>query len=406
MDRTNPTLDLSIVLPVCNEAGSLSSLIPELTAALRQLRRSYEIIAVDDGSSDDSVAVLRRLQEDEPCLRIIQFRRNFGQTAAFTAGFDYARGEIIVTMDADGQQDPADIPRLLEVMEEGDYDLVSGWRQDRKEPYLTRKLPSKIANWLIANASDVHLHDRGCSLKALRRDLVKQMHLYGELHRFIPEVASLIGVHVAEVPVSDRPRKAGKSKYGALSRTPRVILDLLTVSFLLSYSNRPMQLFGTVGLASSGIGGLILIYLAGAKVINGLLYGEEGFRAFRIGTNPWTMLAVLLTVLGIQFLMMGLLGEILTRTYHEAQGKPIYVVRQVLEVPQAPHVVGGMVTADPALHAVEGAVTADPALHAAEGAVTAGQALHAAKDAVTADPALHAVEGAVTADPDVEQEHT
>lgn len=334
MDTTKPTLDISVVLPIYNEAGALPSLIPELTAVLRQTGRSYEIIAVDDGSSDDSVAVLSRLQKDEPCLRIVQFRRNFGQTAAFAAGFDYARGEVIVTMDADGQQDPADIPHLLEVLEQGDYDMVNGWRQSRKEPFLTRKLPSMIANWLITNASDVRLHDRGCSLKALRRDLVKQMHLYGELHRFIPEVASLIGVRVAEVPVNDRPRRAGQSKYGALSRTPRVILDLLTVSFLLSYSNRPMQLFGTVGLLSSGIGILILAYLAGAKAINGLLYGEQAFRAFRIGTNPWTMLAVLLTVLGIQFLMMGLLGEILTRTYHEAQGKPIYVVRRVLETIQ------------------------------------------------------------------------
>jgi glycosyltransferase involved in cell wall biosynthesis len=329
-----PMLDISVVLPVYNEAESLPSLIPELTDALGQLGHSYEIIAVDDGSSDDSVPVLRRLQEQEPHLRIVQFRRNFGQTAAFAAGFDYAQGEIIITMDADGQQDPADIPRLLEVMEEGDYDLVNGWRQNRKEPFLTRKLPSMIANWLIANASDIHLHDRGCSLKAFRRDLVKQMHLYGELHRFIPEVASLIGVRIAEVPVNDRPRKAGQSKYGALSRTPRVILDLLTVSFLLSYSNRPMQLFGGVGLLSSGLGGLILVYLAGAKIINGLLYGEQAFRAFRIGTNPWTMLAVLLTVLGVQFLMMGLLSEILTRTYHEAQDKPIYVVRQVLEAPK------------------------------------------------------------------------
>jgi len=332
MNTNGPTLELSVVLPVYNEAGALPSLVPELTAALQQMDCSYEIIAIDDGSSDDSVAVLRRLQADEPHLRIIQFRRNFGQTAAFNAGFDHARGKIVVTMDADGQQDPADIPRLVEVMEEGDYDLVNGWRQNRKEPFLTRRLPSKIANWLITNASDVHLHDRGCSLKALRRDLVKQMHLYGELHRFIPEIASLIGVRVTEVPVSDRPRKAGRSKYGALSRTPRVILDLFTVSFLLSYSNRPMQLFGTVGLLSSGLGGLILAYLAGAKIINGLLYGEEGFRAFRIGTNPWTMLAVMLTVLGIQFLMMGLLGEILTRTYHEAQEKPIYVVRRVIEV--------------------------------------------------------------------------
>jgi hypothetical protein len=191
-----------------------------------------------------------------------------------------------------------------------------------------------IANWLIANTSDVRLHDRGCSLKALRRDLVKQMHLYGELHRFIPEMASLIGVRAAEVPVNDRPRKAGESKYSALSRTPRVILDLITVSFLISYSKRPMQLFGTIGLLSSGLGALVLLYLAGVKIINGLLYGEEAFRAFRIGTNPWTMLAVLLTVLGVQFLMMGLLGEILTRTYHEAQAKPIYAVRQVLEAPR------------------------------------------------------------------------
>ena len=331
MNTTNPSLDLSIVLPVYNEAGSLPGLIPELTAVLGQLGHSYEIVAVDDGSSDDSVAILRRLQEQESHLRIVQFRRNFGQTAAFAAGFDYARGAIIITIDADGQNDPADIPRLLEVMEEGDYDLVSGWRQNRREPFLTRKLPSMIANWLIANASDVRLHDRGCSLKALRRDLVKQMHLYGELHRFIPEIASQIGARVAEVVVNDRPRKVGQSKYGALSRTPRVILDLLTVSFLLSFSSRPMQLFGTVGLLSSGIGGLILMYLAGTKIVNGLLYGEEAYRAFRVGSNPWTMLAVLLAVVGIQFLMMGLLGEILTRTYHETQDKPIYVVRQVLE---------------------------------------------------------------------------
>jgi glycosyltransferase involved in cell wall biosynthesis len=298
---------------------------------LGQLGRPYEIIAVDDGSSDGSLSVLQRLQEDDPHLRIVEFRRNFGQTAAFDAGFDYARGEVIVTMDADGQNDPADIPRLLEVMEEGDYDLVNGWRKDRKEPFLTRKLPSMVANWLIASASDIHLHDRGCSLKAMRRDLVKQINLYGELHRFIPEIASLIGVRVAEVPVNDRPRRVGASKYGALARTPRVLLDLVTVSFLLSYSKRPMQLFGSFGLFSGAIGGLIGLYLVGAKVLRGILYGEEAFRNFRIGTSPWTMLSVLLIVLGVQFLMMGLLGEILTRTYHEAQDKPIYVVRRVLE---------------------------------------------------------------------------
>jgi glycosyltransferase involved in cell wall biosynthesis len=334
MNTSESIPDLSIVIPVYNEAGSLPNLIPELTGVLQQLGRRYEIVAVDDGSSDDSVAVLRRLQEQEPNLRVVQFRRNFGQTAAFAAGFDYARGEIIVTLDADGQNDPADIPRLLEVMEEGDYDLVNGWRHNRKEPFLTRKLPSMVANWLIANASDVHLHDRGCSLKAYRSDLVKQMHLYGELHRFIPEVASVIGVRVAEVPVNDRPRKAGTSKYGALSRTPRVLLDLLTVSFLLSYSNRPMQLFGRVGMLSSGLGGLVLFYLACVKIVRGLLYGEQAFRDFRIGTSPWLMLSVLLVVLGVQFLMMGLLGEILTRTYHEVQNKPIYVVRRVIETEQ------------------------------------------------------------------------
>ncbi len=334
MYKLEPTPNLSIVIPVYNEAGSLPNLILELTGVLQQLGRRYEIVAVDDGSSDDSVAVLRRLQEQEPYLRIVQFRRNFGQTAAFAAGFDYAQGEIIVTLDADGQNDPADIPRLLEVMEEGDYDLVNGWRHNRKEPFLTRKLPSMVANWLIASASDIHLHDRGCSLKALRRDLVKQMHLYGELHRFIPEVASLIGVRVAEVPVNDRPRKAGQSKYGALSRTPRVLLDLLTISFLLSYSNRPMQLFGTVGLASSGAGGLVLLYLFGSKIARGLLYGEQAFRAYRLTSSPWLMLSVLLVVLGVQFLMMGLLGEIITRTYHEVQNKPIYVVRRVIETEQ------------------------------------------------------------------------
>jgi glycosyltransferase involved in cell wall biosynthesis len=331
MELSGSAVEISVVLPVYNEAGSLPDLIPEITEVLKRLGRPYEIVAVDDGSSDDSVGVLQRLQEDEPRLRVVEFRRNFGQTAAFDAGFDYAQGDVIVTMDADGQNDPADIPRLLEVMEQGGYDLVNGWRKDRKEPFLTRRLPSMVANRLIANASDIDLHDRGCSLKAMRRDLVKQINLYGELHRFIPEIASLIGVRVGEVQVNDRPRRAGTSKYGALARTPRVLLDLVTVSFLLSYSKRPMQLFGFFGLISGGVGGLIGLYLVGAKVLRGILYGAEAFRNFRIGTSPWTMLSVLLIVLGVQFLMMGLLGEILTRTYHEAQNKPIYVVRRVLE---------------------------------------------------------------------------
>ncbi|NLE99842.1 MAG: glycosyltransferase family 2 protein [Anaerolineales bacterium] len=330
-----PTLDLSVVLPVYNEAGSLSSLIPEITAVLQTMGRSYEIIAVDDGSSDDSVTVLKQLQTAEPALCIVQFRRNFGQTAAFSAGFDYARGAIIVTMDADGQNNPSDIPRLIGALEDGDYDLVQGWRQGRKEPFLTRKLPSRIANWLIASASTVRVHDRGCSLKTIRWDLAKRIRLYGELHRFIPEVSSLIGARITEVPVDDRRRTAGRTKSGSLSRTPRVVLDLLTVSFLLSYSNRPMQLFGGIGLASGCLGALIGLYLVGAKAFNGLVYGAQAFRDFRIGTSPWLMLSVLMIVLGVQFLMMGLLGELLTRTYHEAQQKPIYTVRRLIEAAPA-----------------------------------------------------------------------
>jgi hypothetical protein len=224
----------------------------------------------------------------------------------------------------------------LTLLEEGDYDLVNGWRQNRKEPWLTRKLPSMIANRIIASASDVELHDRGCSLRVMRADLARQLRLYGELHRFIPEVATLVGARIAELPVDDRPRTAGRSKYGALSRTPRVILDLLTVSFLLTYSTRPMQLFGSVGMVSAGVGFLILLYLASAKVIRGIVGGSEAFRAFAIGTSPWLMLAILLTVVGVQFLVLGLLGEILVRTYHEAQGKPIYVVRRVIDSATAP----------------------------------------------------------------------
>ena len=325
--------DLSVVLPIYNEAGSLPAVIPEISSVLHRLGSSYEILAIDDGSTDNTLAVLRQLQENEPHLRVIAFRRNFGQTAAFTAGFDFARGATIITMDADGQNDPADVPRLLDTLTEGDYDLVVGWRQGRKEPFLTRRVPSAVANWLIANASDLQLHDRGCSLKAIRSDLAKQIRLYGELHRFIPEVASLVGARVSEVPVADRPREAGRSKYGALSRTPRVMLDLLTVSFLLSYSSRPMQLFGKIGMYSGGAGALIGLYLVGAKTVNGLRYGMEGFRDYKIGTSPWLILAVLLIVLGAQFLMMGLLGELLTRTYHEAQRKPIYAIRRVYEAP-------------------------------------------------------------------------
>jgi len=314
-----PALDVSIVIPVYNEARSLPELHAELMGVLSGLGVGYEILAVDDGSRDDSVTVLRRLQEQDPHLKIVRLRRNFGQTAAFAAGFDMAQGAIVITIDADGQNDPTDIPRLLAKMEEG-FDIVSGWRADRKEPFVTRRLPSIIANRLISQATDVRLHDYGCSLKAYRLEVVKNVQLYGELHRFIPALAARFGVHVAEIPVNDRARQHGKSKYG-LSRTVRVILDLVTVTFLLSFGARPMQLFGLLGLLSGGIGVILNLYLASLKLIYGYRY--------QIGDRPLLMLAVLLLIIGVQFLMMGLLGEIVIRTYHEAQNKPIYYVRSI-----------------------------------------------------------------------------
>jgi glycosyltransferase involved in cell wall biosynthesis len=311
--------DLSIVVPIYNEAESLPELISELEHVLSGLNLSYEILAVDDGSRDESISVLRRLQQEVPQIKIVALRRNFGQTAGFSAGFDLAQGAVVVTIDADGQNDPADIPRLLAKMDEG-YDIVSGWRTARKEPLLTRRLPSMIANRLISRATDVRLHDYGCSLKAYRLDVVKSVQLYGELHRFLPALAAPYGVRVAELPVNDRPRKHGHSKYG-LSRTIRVILDLFTVTFLLSYGARPMQLFGILGLIASGVGIALGCYLALLKVIYGYRY--------QIGDRPLLMLAVLLVIIGVQFIMMGLLGEMVIRTYHEAQNKPIYYVRSI-----------------------------------------------------------------------------
>ena len=315
----DPGLDVSVVMPVYNEAASLPNLHAELTDVLTGLELRYEILTIDDGSQDDSVAVLRRLQANDPHLKILRLRRNFGQTAAFVAGFDLAQGAVVITMDADGQNDPADIPHLLSKIDEG-YDIVSGWRVERKEPFFTRRLPSIIANRLISQATDVRLHDYGCSLKAYRLEVIKNVHLYGELHRFIPALASGFGVCVAEVPVSDRARQHGQSKYG-LSRTVRVILDLLTVSFLLKFGARPMQLFGWLGLVTGGLGVILNLYLFSLKIIYGYRYP--------IGDRPLLMLAILLVIVGVQFVIMGLLGEIVVRTYHEAQNKPIYYVRSV-----------------------------------------------------------------------------
>jgi len=311
-----PTLDISVVLPVYNEAKNLEEFIPELSQALQKLGRSYEIIAVNDGSTDNSVEVLRTAKAQEPNLRIIRFRRNFGQTAGFAAGFDAARGTYVITMDADGQNDPADIPHLLKVMEEGNYDIVSGWRKDRKEPFLSRRLPSMVANRMIAKSTGVQLHDYGCSLKIYHWQVAKNVNLYGELHRFIPALASWMGVRVAEVPVNDRARRYGKSKYN-LTRSVRVLLDLFTVFFILNYLSRPMQLFGLAGLVSSGGGILIALYLTFLKLLTGV----------DIGNRPLLLLAVLMIVIGVQFVMMGLLGETLIRTYYEVQDKPIYFIQ-------------------------------------------------------------------------------
>jgi len=309
---------LSVVVPIYNEEESIPTLYTRLTEALTVLGYEYEIITVDDGSRDRSFVLLREQALADPRLRVVRFRRNFGQTAAFSAGFDRARGEVIVTIDADLQNDPSDIGALLAKMNQG-YDVVSGWRERRKDPFLNRRLPSMLANGLISRVTGVALHDYGCSLKAYRTEVLRGIRLYGELHRFIPAIASWQGVAVAELPVKHHPRQFGRSKYG-IGRTMRVVLDLMTVRFLLSYSTRPMQVFGTVGLGSLSIGAILGVYLTYVRLI-----AQQG-----IGELPLLLLAVLLIVLGVQFLGLGLLGELITRVYYEGRDQAIYVVREEL----------------------------------------------------------------------------
>jgi glycosyltransferase involved in cell wall biosynthesis len=293
-------------------------LIGEIRDALAPAKKTYEIIAIDDGSDDGTLAVLRRLQHCDPALNVIHLKRNFGQTAALAAGLAFASGDVVVLMDGDGQNDPADIPALLEKLEEG-KDLVAGWRFKRRDPFLTRRLPSMIANRLISWTTKVKLHDYGCTLKAMRKDIAKGLRLYGEMHRFIPAIAFERGARIAEIKVNHRPRLRGVSKYG-VTRTLRVVLDLLTVKFLSSYSTRPAHVFGPIGIMSGGAGFLIALYLTAQK----FLYDAD------IGSRPLLLLSILLIFIGFQFVTMGLLGEMLARTYHESQDRTIYVIGEVL----------------------------------------------------------------------------
>ncbi len=311
---------LSIVVPVYNEEDSLRALHTEISNAMKSHDRfSYEIIFVDDGSKDSSFEMMRALHEEDPAhVRAIRLRRNFGQTAAMAAGFDASQGELIVPMDADLQNDPADIARLVAKLDEG-YDVVSGWRADRQDKFISRRLPSIMANGLISAITGVRLHDYGCTLKVYHRDVVKHMNIYGEQHRFLPALASWAGARVAELPVNHRARKFGSSKYG-IGRTVRVVLDLMTIKFLLSYSTKPMQIFGKWGFVSMAVGIFGGLMTAADK----LLYNQS------VNRNGWMFVCIFFTLGGLQLIGMGLLGEISVRTYYESQHKPVYTVREKL----------------------------------------------------------------------------
>jgi glycosyltransferase involved in cell wall biosynthesis len=310
---------LSVVIPVYNERENIAYLYENLNKVLPKLGKKYEVLLIDDGSIDGTFDELVKIHEQNDNYKVIRFRKNFGQTPAMSAGFDYANGEIIITLDADLQNDPQDIPLLLEKMNEGN-DIVSGWRINRQDKAMSRKLPSKIANWLIAKLTGVRIHDYGCTLKAYSSDVVKNIELYGEMHRYIPAVASWMGISVAEVPVHHHSRKFGKSKYG-ISRTIRVILDIIILKYLLSYSQRPIQIFGLLGLFTGLVGGIITLYL----IIMRLFFNAA------LSSRPLFTLSIFMIFIGVQLITMGILGELLMRTYHEASGKPTYAVRQIID---------------------------------------------------------------------------
>lgn len=320
--------DLSVVVPIYNEAENLTQLCEQLHSTLSKLGRAYEVVLVDDGSTDGSWEKMVELSAHIPGLRLIRFRRNFGQTAAMSAGFREARGKVAVTLDADLQNDPADIPRLLEKLDSSGCDVVSGWRRERQDPWLSRRLPSQVANGIISSITGVALHDYGCTLKAYRQEIIRDVHLYGEMHRFIPALANWVGGRVEEVPVGHHPRTRGKSKYG-IGRTTRVILDLITVKFLLQYSKGPMQIFGKLGLWFGGVGAGVLLAMLVAHASFLFLGTELG--ANLIKRPLWVMTAFMLMFFGVQFICMGLLAEIQIRTWHESQNRPIYVIRETRE---------------------------------------------------------------------------
>jgi glycosyltransferase involved in cell wall biosynthesis len=317
--KSESGIQYSIVVPFLNEQENIPPLYMKITEVMDALGETYELVFIDDGSRDNTFKVLSDIYEHDHRVNLVRLRRNFGQTAALKAGFDFARGEIIISMDGDLQHDPEEIPRFLEKIEEG-YDLVSGWRYARRDHWLMRQIPSRAANWMIAKLSGIDLHDFGTTFKAYRREIIQEIQLYGELHRFIPALAGSTGARITEVPITNLVRKSGRSNYG-IGRTLRVFLDLIIVKFLLDYSTRPLQFFGLLGVGGAGLGMAIAAYLAFEKFAHNMsIMTQHG---------PLMLLAVALFVSGVQFVSMGLLGEIIARTYYESQNKPIYALREV-----------------------------------------------------------------------------
>ena len=310
-------MNISVVIPIYNEEENVTLLYDELSSVMQALDCDYEILFVDDGSNDSTLSILKSIQAGDSSVVVVQFRKNFGQTAAMSAGFDYARGDVIITMDGDLQNDPHDIPRLIDKINEG-FDVVTGWRYDRKDAFVSRRLPSIIANKIISWTTGVALHDYGCTLKAFRKEVIKNIHLYGEMHRFIPAIASGMGISFTEIKVNHRARRFGTSKYG-ISRTIRVVLDLITVKFLLSYATRPIQIFGLLGIISGTVGFVIAL----------IMTIQRQFFGVPLSDRPLLLLAIVLIFIGIQFISIGLIAELQARTYHETQQKPVYFVKDV-----------------------------------------------------------------------------